>query len=63
MIRRGSEDRQRRVGDNTFPGDVISVAVQTKGASGGWRRPDNDYDLIVEEAEETSAALFPIRVP
>ena len=33
MIRRGSEDRQRWVCDNTFPGDVISVAVQTKGAN------------------------------
>jgi hypothetical protein len=33
MIRRGSEDRQRRLCDNTLTGDVISVAVQTKGAN------------------------------
>jgi hypothetical protein len=33
MIRRRSEDRQRRVCDNSFPGDVISVAAQTKGAN------------------------------
>jgi hypothetical protein len=41
---------------------VISVAVQTKEPIGEWRRLGRDYDLIVEETEETSAALSPIKV-